>query len=63
MTLTPEQQYQQSWLERQDYAERMQPLIGNLISQSWHRNLRIWSSVSFASTIDIIKSHKTVSTL
>ena len=30
MTLTPEQQYQQSWLERQDYAERMQPLIGSL---------------------------------
>lgn len=61
MTLTPEQQYQQSWIERQDYAERMQPLIGML-----YRSLGIEVCVYgrplvSASTIDIIKSHKTVS--
>jgi glyceraldehyde 3-phosphate dehydrogenase len=61
MSLTPEQTYQNSWLERQDYAEQMQPIVGRL-----HRNKGIEISVYGrplvgASTIDIIKAHKTVS--
>ena len=30
MTLSHEQEYQNSWQERQDYAENMQPIIGRL---------------------------------
>ena len=61
MTLTPEQQYQQSWLERQDYAERMQPLIGNLYRNRGIEICVYGRPLVSASTIDIIKSHKTVS--
>ncbi|MGC0118900.1 glyceraldehyde-3-phosphate dehydrogenase [Pseudoalteromonas piscicida] len=60
MTLSHEQEYQNSWQERQDYAESMQPLIGRL-----YRNKGVEISVYgrplvSASTIDVIKAHKTV---
>lgn len=61
MTLTPEQQYQQSWLERQDYAERMQPLIGMLYRARGIEICVYGRPLVSASTIDIIKAHKTVS--
>ncbi|NVK23290.1 MAG: glyceraldehyde-3-phosphate dehydrogenase [Gammaproteobacteria bacterium] len=60
MVLTPEQQYQQSWLERQDYAERMQPLIGSLYRNRGIEICVYGRPLVSASTIDIIKSHKTV---
>ncbi|MFT6898837.1 MAG: glyceraldehyde 3-phosphate dehydrogenase [Paraglaciecola sp.] len=49
-----------SWQERQEYAERMLPLLGNL-----YRNKAVEVSVYGrpllgASTIDIIKAHRTV---
>ncbi len=60
MTLSHEQEYQNSWQERQDYAESMQPLIGRL-----YRNQGVEISVYGrplvnTSTIDVIKAHKTV---
>ena len=62
MTLSHEQEYQNSWQERQDYAESMQPLIGRL-----YRNKGVEISVYgrplvSASTIDVIKAHKTLKT-
>jgi len=61
MTLTPEQQYQQSWQERQDFAERMQPLIGMLYRGKGIEICVYGRPLVSASTIDIIKAHKTVS--
>jgi glyceraldehyde 3-phosphate dehydrogenase len=60
MTSSHEQEYLNSWQERQDYAESMQPIIGKL-----YRNRGIEIAVygrplSSATTIDIIKAHKTV---
>ena len=60
MTSSHEQEYLNSWQERQDYAESMQPIIGKL-----YRNRGIEIAVYGrplvnASTIDIIKAHKTV---
>ncbi|MCF2857268.1 glyceraldehyde-3-phosphate dehydrogenase [Pseudoalteromonas sp. SMS1] len=60
MTLSHEQEYQNSWQERQDYAENMQPIIGRL-----YRNLGVEIAVYGrplvnTSTIDVIKAHKTV---
>ncbi|MFT4993692.1 MAG: glyceraldehyde 3-phosphate dehydrogenase [Paraglaciecola sp.] len=55
-----EQELQSSWQERQEYAEKMQPLLGNL-----YRNHAVEVSVYGrallgASAIDIIKAHRTV---
>ncbi len=60
MTSSHELEYTNSWQERQDYAESMQPIIGKL-----YRNRGIEIAVYGrplvnASTINIIKSHKTV---
>jgi glyceraldehyde 3-phosphate dehydrogenase len=60
MTLSHEQEYQNSWQERQDYAESMLPIIGRL-----YRNLGIEVAIYgrplvTASAIDVIKAHKTV---
>ncbi len=60
MTSSHELEYTNSWQERQDYAESMQPIIGRL-----YRNRGIEIAVYGrplvnASTIDIIKAHKTV---
>ena len=60
MTLTPEQQYQQSWLERQDYADRMQPIIGSLYRNHGIEICIYGRPLVSASAIDIIKAHKTV---
>ena len=60
MVLTPEQQYQQSWLERQEYAERMQPIIGSLYRNRGIEICVYGRPLVSASTIEIIKSHKTV---
>ncbi|MUH71082.1 glyceraldehyde-3-phosphate dehydrogenase [Psychrosphaera haliotis] len=60
MTLTPEQQYQQSWLERQDYADRMQPIIGSLYRNHGIEICIYGRPLVSASTIEIIKAHKTV---
>ena len=60
MALTPEEQYQQSWLERQEFADKMQPLIG-LLYRSCGIEICIYGRpLVSASTIDIIKAHKTV---
>jgi glyceraldehyde 3-phosphate dehydrogenase len=54
-----EQDLQNSWQERQEYAERMLPLIGKL-----YRNRAIEISVYgrslYASAIDVIKAHRSV---
>ena len=55
-----EQELQSSWQERQEYAEQMQPLLGNL-----YRNKAVEISVYGrpllgSSAIDIIKAHRTV---
>ncbi|WP_409425104.1 glyceraldehyde-3-phosphate dehydrogenase [Pseudoalteromonas sp. RW-H-Ap-1] len=60
MTSSHELEYTNSWQERQDYAESMQPIIGKL-----YRNRGIEIAVYGrplvnSSTIDIIKSHKSV---
>jgi glyceraldehyde 3-phosphate dehydrogenase len=60
MTSQNETTYQSSWQERQDFAENMQPIIGQLF-----RNKAIELSVYGrplvnASAIDIIKAHKSV---
>ena len=62
MTSVHEETYQKSWQERQDFAERMQPIIGQL-----YRNHGVEVSVYGrplvnASAIDIIKAHKYVGT-
>lgn len=60
MTLTPEQQYQQSWLERQDFADRMQPIVGRLYRNHGIEICVYGRPLISASAIDIIKAHKTV---
>lgn len=60
MTSHHEEIYQKSWQERQDFAERMQPIIGQL-----YRNYGVEVSVYGrplvnSSAIDIIKAHKYV---
>ena len=60
MTSILEEQYQNSWQERQTLAENMQPIIGQLF-----RNKGIEISIHGrplvnASAIDIIKAHKSV---
>lgn len=60
MTSHHEEKYQKSWQERQDFAERMQPIIGQL-----YRNYGVEVSVYGrplvnSSAIDIIKAHKYV---
>lgn len=60
MTLTPEQQYQKSWLERQDFADKMQPIVGSLYRNHGVEICVYGRPLISASTIDIIKAHKTV---
>ena len=60
MNQQSEQALMSSWQERQEYAERMLPLLGNL-----YRNKAVEISIYGrpmlgASTIDIIKAHRTV---
>ncbi|SFD01290.1 glyceraldehyde-3-phosphate dehydrogenase [Pseudoalteromonas denitrificans] len=60
MTSSHEQDYQNSWQERQDYAESMQPIIGKLYRKSGIEIAVYGRPLVSASTIDVIKAHKTV---
>ncbi|MFC3031163.1 glyceraldehyde-3-phosphate dehydrogenase [Pseudoalteromonas fenneropenaei] len=60
MTLSHEQEYQNSWQERQDYAENMLPIIGRLYRNSGIEVAIYGRPLVSASTIDVIKAHKTV---
>ncbi|MBE0364252.1 glyceraldehyde 3-phosphate dehydrogenase [Pseudoalteromonas ulvae UL12] len=60
MTLSHEQEYQKSWQERQDYAESMQPIIGKLYRNAGIEIAIYGRPLVSASTIDVIKAHKTV---
>ncbi|CCQ12204.1 NADPH-dependent glyceraldehyde-3-phosphate dehydrogenase [Pseudoalteromonas luteoviolacea B = ATCC 29581] len=60
MTLSHEQEYQNSWQERQDYAESMLPIIGRLYRNSGIEVAIYGRPLVSASAIDVIKAHKTV---
>ena len=60
MSISAEQQYQKSWQERQDYAESMQPIIGKLFRNQGIDLTVYGRPLVNASTIEIIKAHKTV---
>jgi glyceraldehyde 3-phosphate dehydrogenase len=60
MTLSHEQEYQNSWQERQDYAENMQPIIGRLYRNSGIEVAIYGRPLVNTSVIDVIKAHKTV---
>jgi len=51
---------QTSWQERLDYAERMQPMIGRLYRNQGVEILVYGRALVNATTIDIVKAHKTV---
>lgn len=53
-------EYQTSWQERLEYAERMQPIIGRLYRNQGVEVLVYGRSLVNATTIDIVKAHKTV---
>ena len=52
--------YQKSWQERQDYAESMHPIIGQLYRKKGIEISVYGRPLVNANTIDIIKAHKTV---
>jgi glyceraldehyde 3-phosphate dehydrogenase len=60
MTLSHEQEYQNSWQERQDYAESMLPIIGRLYRNQGIEVAIYGRPLVTASAIDVIKAHKTV---
>ncbi len=60
MTLSHAEQYQKSWQERQEYAENMQPIIGRLYRNKGIEVVVYGRPLVNATTIDIIKAHKTV---
>lgn len=60
MTSHNEAQYQSSWQERQEYAENMQPIIGQLFRNKGIEISVYGRQLVNASTIDIIKAHKSV---
>lgn len=60
MTLSHEEQYQRSWQERQEYAENMQPIIGRLYRNKGIELVVYGKPLVNATTIDVIKAHKTV---
>ncbi len=60
MTSSHEQEYLNSWQERQDFAESMQPIIGKLYRNRGIEIAIYGRPLINASTIDIIKAHKTV---
>lgn len=60
MTLSHEEQYQKSWLERQEFAETMQPIIGRLYRNKGIEVVVYGRPLVNATTIEIIKAHKTV---
>jgi len=60
MTSHLEKEYQTSWLERQTFAENMQPIIGQLFRNQGIEISIYGRPLLNASPIDIIKAHKTV---
>lgn len=60
MTLSHAEQYQKSWQERQEYAENMLPIIGRLYRNKGIEVVVYGRPLVNATTIDIIKAHKTV---
>ncbi|MDO6428856.1 glyceraldehyde-3-phosphate dehydrogenase [Thalassotalea sp. 1_MG-2023] len=60
MTSHLEEQYQTSWLERQTFAENMQPIIGQLFRNKGIEITVYGRPLVNASAIDIIKAHKSV---
>ena len=60
MTSHLEEQYQTSWLERQTFAENMLPIIGQLFRNNGIEISIYGRPMVNASTIDIIKAHKSV---
>ena len=60
MTLSHAEQYQKSWQERQEYAENMLPIIGRLYRNKGIEVVIYGRPLVSATTIDIIKAHKTV---
>ena len=61
MSITAQDKYQKSWQERQDHAESMQPIIGKLYRNKGIEITVYGRPLVNATTIDIIKAHKTVS--
>ena len=55
-----EQELQSSWQERQEYAERMLPIIGKLYRNHAVEILVYGRTLLNASVIDLIKAHRTV---
>jgi len=60
MTSHLEEKYQASWQERQTFAENMQPIIGQLFRNKGIEILVYGRPLLNASSIDIIKAHKSV---
>lgn len=60
MTSHLEEKYQASWQERQTFAENMQPIIGQLFRNKGIEILIYGRPLLNASSIDIIKAHKSV---
>ncbi len=60
MTSSHELNYQKSWQERQEFAESMQPIIGKLYRNNGIDITIYGRTLQNASTIDVIKAHKTV---
>ena len=60
MTSSHEQDYLNSWQERQDFAESMQPIICKLYRNRGIEIAIYGRPLINASTIDVIKAHKTV---
>jgi len=60
MTSHPEEQYQNSWLERQTFAENMLPIIGQLFRNNGVEVSIYGRPLVNVSAIDIIKAHKSV---
>jgi glyceraldehyde 3-phosphate dehydrogenase len=60
MTSHLEEEYQTSWLERQAFAENMQPILGQLFRNKGVEITIYGRPLLNASPIDIIKAHKTV---
>jgi len=60
MTSHPEKQYQNSWLERQTFAENMLPIIGQLFRNNGVEVSIYGRPLVNVSAIDIIKAHKSV---
>lgn len=60
MTSDLEESYQTSWQERQIFSENMQPIIGQLFRNKGIELLIYGRTLLNASSIDIIKAHKSV---